>query len=285
VSIAHLQEVQEAIGKLIQEGQVDRRLSDKWHFYRERDKVPAEAKSIIIIAIPRAITRLTFSWQGRDYPAEVAPGYFYLEDEARAEETLRKVLEQAGFKMFRARLPLKSVAVRSGMARYGKNNLAYVPGMGSFHRLAAYYTDGNCEDNWRNPEAMPACTKCTLCRGTCANGSITEERFLIHAEKCLGNLRNIEPDVPHWVLRQPERANAFIGCMRCQAACPVNKPYIHNVIDGASFSEQETSMVLRGEPWDKLFPEMCRKLEDIRGIYSSLACDLLALIEKQKKAG
>jgi epoxyqueuosine reductase len=39
-------------------------------------------------------------------------------------------------------LPLKSLAVRSGLAAYGRNNVCYVPGMGSFLELVGLYMAG-----------------------------------------------------------------------------------------------------------------------------------------------
>jgi epoxyqueuosine reductase len=282
VSIAHLPEVQEEVGKLVRQGLVNRRLSENWRFYLGTNKDLPEAKTIIIAALPQSITRLTFSLQGRDYPAEVAPTYFPAADEARATEILNKELGNSGYKVVKARLAFKTLAVRSGLAGYGKNNLAYVPGMGSFCRLIAFYSDVPCEeDSWQSSGMMKACENCTLCRENCANGSITAGRFLIHAENCLGFLGDIEPDVPHWVQRQPGWPNAFVGCMCCQRVCPANKPYLKNIIAGPSFSGEETNLILNKTPWEHLSPETRKKLEDVRGIYPRLACNLGALIEKQ----
>ena len=223
VSIAHLPEIQESVATLIRQRLINKRLADKWHFYRTPNTELPEAKTIIIAALPQAVTRLTFTWQGRDYPAEVAPGYFSAADEARAAEILNQVLGDGGYKISKARLPLKTLAVRSGLAKFGKNNLAYVPGMGSFCRLIAFYSDAPCEeDNWQESAAINICEKCTLCLENCPNGNIDAERFLIHAENCLGFLNEIEPDFPYWVQYQPDRLNAFVGCMRCQSACPVD---------------------------------------------------------------
>jgi epoxyqueuosine reductase len=287
VSITHLPEIQDAVAKLVKEGLIAKRLSDKWHFYRTPNTELPEAKTIIIAALPQPIVRLTFSWQGKNYPGEVAPTYFAQADEVRAESILKKVLGDAGYTISRARLPLKTLAVRSGLARYGKNNLAYVAGMGSFCRLIAFYTDMPCEgDNWRESAVIPSCKNCQLCREKCVNGSITTERFLIHAENCLGFLHDIDPGKAYWVERQPAWPNALIGCMLCQSVCPVNKPYLNNIKNGPSFSERETSLILSKIPWEQLPPEISRKLEDkeIRDIYPRLAATLPAFMEKQNRA-
>ena len=114
-------------------------------------------------------------------------------------------------------------------------------------------------------------------------GSIPVDRFLIHAENCLGSLNEREPDFPYWVRLQPDWNNAFIGCMRCQFVCPVDKPYLHKIVAGPSFSEEETSLILNKMPWEKLFLETRQKLEDLYGVYPLVARNLRALIEKQKQ--
>jgi len=286
VSISHLPELQETVGKLVHQGLVNQRLSEKWHFYLKTNENLPEAKTIIITALPQSITRLTFTFKGRDFHGEVTPGYFCAADEARAEEILNQVVGKAGNRIVKARLALKTLAVRSGLAVYGKNNLAYVPEMGSFCRLIAFYSDAPCEeDNWLEPEVMKACEKCTLCRDTCPNGSITSERFLIHAENCLGFLQEIQPDFPYWVQYQPDWFHAFLGCMGCQSICPVNKPYLKKFKKGPSFSEEETVIILSRTPWEQLNTEIRRKLDDVRGIYPLMAQNLAALIEKQQNIG
>ena len=284
VSIKHLPEVQESVEKLVKQGLIAKQLSEKWHFYLQSNKDFPTATSIIIIAIPQSIIRLHFSRQGINYSAEVSPTYFYTSDEFKVEEVLHKILVNYGYKIAKARLALKTLAVCSGLAEYGKNNLTYVPGMGSFYRLIAFYTDVPFEENnWRDVAVMETCKKCTLCLENCPTNSITTDRFLISAEKCLGFLNELEPDIPYWVKYQPDWLNAFIGCMRCQFICPGNKPYLKNIAVGPSFSEEETTRILNKTPWEQLATETKRKLGDLRGIYPLIAQNLCMLIENQKK--
>ncbi len=284
VSIAHLPEVQEAVGKLVRQGLINRQLHEKWHFYLKTNENLPEAKTIIVVAMPQPFTRLRFEWQGRIFAADIPPTYFTRVDDARAELTLKRVLELTGHRIIKARLALKTLAVRSGLAEYGRNNISYVPGMGSLCQLVAFYADCPCEeDNWHESRVMKECDNCLLCRENCPTGSITADRFLIRAEKCLGALNEEDPDSPYWVQQQPDWPNALIGCMRCQFVCPVDKPYPHKIATGPSFSEVETGLILNKTPWEELFPETRKKLEDISGIYPFLSRNLDALIEKQKK--
>ena len=285
VSITHLPEVQEAVGKLVGQGLLNKRLHETWHFYLQTNENLPEAKTIVIVAMPQPFTRVWFKWQEIAHPADIPPTYFTKADDSRAEETLNNVLEPAGYKMAKARLALKTLAVRSGLARYGRNNITYVPGMGSLYQLVAFYTDYPYEeDSWQEPKAMEACEDCSLCRENCPPGSIHADRFLIHAENCLGFLNEKEPDFPYWAQLQPDWHNALIGCMRCQFVCPVNEPYLYKIAAGPSFSEEETGLILDKTPLEQLSPETRQKLRDaLDGLYPYLARNLSTLIEKQKK--
>jgi epoxyqueuosine reductase len=283
VDIAHLAEAQAAVSRLVGQGLVNDRLSESWKFYLDTNEGLPEARTIFVIAVPQPLVRAVFRWQGKDHHAEIAPGYFYRADEARAGESLKSALESGGYKMVKAHLPLKTLAVRSGLAEYGRNNIAYVPGMGSFLRLVAYYSDCPCEeDRWGGYRVMPACADCSLCRQSCPTGSIDAERFLIRAESCLGFLGERQPDFPYWVRLQPDWRNGLVGCMLCQFVCPVNSPYVDNIKEGPSFSEEETRMVLDFVPLDRLPTETRNKLSDIaKPIYPLLARNLHELIARR----
>ncbi len=285
VSIKHLPEVQDSVGKLVRQGMISERLHSTWHFYLQTNKNLPGAKTIIIVAMPQPITRIWFEWQGTTYLADIPPDYFArTEYESCAEETLKIALEAAGYKIARAHLALKTLAVRSGLATYGRNNITYIPEMGSLYSLIAFYTDCPCEqDSWHDSKAMAACENCSLCRESCPTGSIPVDRFLINAENCLGFLNEMEPDVPYWVQLQPDWHNGLIGCACCQFVCPVNKPYLDNIGAGPSFSEEETDMILNKTPLENLFPATRQKLKISDGVYPLLAPNLSALIEKQKK--
>ena len=285
VSIRHLPEVQDSVGKLVRQGLVNKQLHETWHFYLQTNKNLPEANTIVVVAMPQPITRIWFKWQGTTYIADIPPDYFArAEYESRAEETLRSALEAAGYEITRAHLALKTLAVRSGLATYGRNNITYIPEMGSLCSLVAFYSDCPCEqDDWQDSKVMVDCENCSLCRENCPTGSILADRFLIHAEKCLGFLNEMEPDIPYWVKLQPDWHNGLIGCGCCQFVCPVNKPYLDNIVTGPSFSEEETGLILNKTPLEKLPLEARQKLKISDGVYPLLASNLSAFIEKQQK--
>jgi len=284
VDIAHLPEVQKSVGSLVRQGFISKQLYEKWHFYLKTNENLPQAKTIIVVAMPQPFTRLKFEWQGRIFPADIPPTYFTRADDSRAEIILKGVMQPCGYQIVKAHLALKTLAVRSGLAEYGRNNISYVPGMGSLYQLIAFYSDYSCEeDSWRKLTIMKECNGCSLCRENCPTGSILADRFLIHAEKCLGSLNEKEPDFPYWVKLQPDWPNALIGCMACQFVCPVNKPYLHDIMDGPSFSEEETGHILLKTPWEELFPETRQKLDNLYWAFPLLAQTLSALIEKQRE--
>ena len=285
VSITHLFEIQNAVGELVRQGVISEKLHTGWQFYLDNNKNLPEAKTIIIVAMPQFITCLCFRWQGIDYPANIPPGYFTQKDESWADTILKGVLENNGYKVSKARLPLKTLAVSSGLAKYGRNNISYVPGMGSFHRLIAFYTDYPCEkDDWDEIGSMKSCETCSLCRENCPTGSISNGRFLIHAENCLTHFNEYEYDFPQWL--KPEWHNALIGCMICQAVCPVNKPYLNKIENGLTFTEEETEQILNRTPIEQLSSETRIKLERMiqDEIYPVMGRNLKVLIEKNKQS-
>jgi epoxyqueuosine reductase len=169
---------------------------------------------------------------------------------------------KAGYRIATPLLPLKLLAVRSGLAEYGRNNITYVSGMGSFMRLTAVYSDMPCEeDQWQEVHVMERCETCDLCSKACPTGAISPERFLLRAEKCLTYHNEKKGDVPFpdWI--KPSWHNCLIGCIRCQAACPENKPFLQWVGETAEFTEKETQFLLGGVSRDKVPASTIKKLQ------------------------
>jgi epoxyqueuosine reductase len=161
-----------------------------------------------------------------------------------------------------ARLPLKLLAVRSGLGQYGKNNICYVPGMGSFLQLVALYSDLPCqEDSWQDAQVMQRCKSCNACRLKCPTGTIPSDRFLLRAERCIVFHNEKQGDVsfPAWM--DPSSHNCLIGCMLCQRVCPVNRDFLGWIEGKEEFSEEETSLLIEGVKMDKLSTTTVEKLK------------------------
>jgi epoxyqueuosine reductase len=261
VSPEHLPELQAGIEGPYLEGLLDEELYQEYLTGFEFN-LP-EAKSLIVVAFPHPQTRITFTWEGKPVPTIVPPTYLHgREIDRQVEELLAEALAPEGYRMALAKLPKKLLAVRSGMARYGRNNVSYVPGLGSFYRLVVLWSDLPCaEDDWREPRMLEKCETCTACLRKCPTGAITSERFLLHAERCL-TFHNEKPgDVPFAEWIDPSAHNALVGCMHCQRVCPENKGFQDWIKEGEKFSEEETTQLVEGVPTDQLPSATAEKLE------------------------
>ena len=288
VSIQHLGDLQEEIEGRYKQGFFDQELYQTYlaaFTFSPPDGLP-EARSMIVVAIPQPQTRVTFAWacpersrrgsrrgsrrDGEPVRFIIPPTYFEQETENRVRELLAGVLEPAGYRVAEAVLPKKLLAVRSGLAAYGKNNISYVPGMGSFYGLVAVYSDlPPQEENWQEPQMMESCQNCSACLRHCPVGAIpsaplrpgSSERFLLHAERCITFHNEKAGDVPFPAWIDPSWHNCLIGCLHCQRVCPQNKEFLNWVEERVEFSQEETALLLQGVALDQLPPGTAKKLE------------------------
>jgi len=220
-----------------------------------------KAESIIIVASPQPKIQVSFVVNGKSIPVIIPPTYCHSSDE-KAENLLLRILKPEGFHVSKAILPLKSLAVRSGLAEYGKNNVAYMQGMGSFFRLNAFYSDlPILEDTWQRHKTMERCHHCSACLNACPPRAISSERFLLHAERCITFHNESQRDFPSWL--DPAWHHCLVGCLRCQAICPENKDVRDWVENKTAFSEAETALLLNRLPVDELPDKIEKKLEEL----------------------
>jgi len=212
----------------------------------------AGSKSLIIAAAPQPHVRVAFNRQGESVHGIIPATYSY-ETDRQIQDLLERQLKPAGFRVKKAKLPWKLLAVSSGLAQYGKNNITYVDGMGSYHRLVAYISDlPGAQDHWQAPRMLERCENCKACMNACPTGAITGDRFLLKAERCLTFHNERREAFPRWI--KSSWHNCLVGCLYCQKACPVNKDALMSIEEGPVFSEKETELILQGTPQDK-FPQ------------------------------
>ncbi|MFX1598831.1 MAG: 4Fe-4S double cluster binding domain-containing protein [Promethearchaeota archaeon] len=264
VSARHIGELQTDVERPHQEGLFDQEVYQDYHSYFEFDPsgILPEINSLIVVAVPQPQTRVSFDWNKKAISMLIPPTYlFERETDKGVEDILTGTLSRIGYEVARAKLPSKLLAVRSGLAKYGKNNISYVPGMGSFHRLVAFHSSFPCEkDNWREPQMLERCKICSACLLKCPTGAITSERFLLHAERCITYLNEKSGHIPFPSWLDPSWHNCLVGCLHCQRVCPENKEFINWINQGAEFSEEETDVLLKGVPPDQLPDSLLQKL-------------------------
>ena len=265
VSIRHLVELESSLFDLNQQEQIIchfhpkifERYRSSWDFKLSRDF--PEPQSIITVAVPQPKVRVIFKRNGRMYSTIIPPTYIHDTDE-RIIHMMTRLFGDHGYQVCSANLPKKLLAVRSGLASYGRNNIAYIDGFGSYFRLTAYFSDIPCpSDGWREAHNLERCHTCSACMTRCPTNAICQDRFLIRAENCLTFFNEGAEEFPEWV--DPGWHNCIVGCMICQDVCPENKNNKDQIIEGRIFSEEETQMILDGVREECLSSETIEKLE------------------------
>ncbi len=290
VHVRHLPELRRDFERLLAEKALNRKFYDEivarygltWHFQLPADFQTAE--TVIITAVPQPKTSLQYEFQGKKYYGTIPPTYVNDTDKMILD-ILAPMLAQHGYTVHDALLPSKLLAVRSGLARYGRNNITYIDGWGSYFRLRAFFTDAPCSDeDWQESAALELCNGCTACAKKCPTGAIRTDRFLLEAGRCLTFFNEGEDEFPEWI--DPAWHNCLIGCMICQDVCPANREHVAWIIPGGDFSEKETTMMLDGVAQDELPPDTVQKLQKVCMLneYPLLGRNLHALIDKERKS-
>ena len=235
-------------------------------YVTEPPKTGFSAVSIVIVAAPTpALARLHFTWKGQRTAVTLPAGY--IDKESAPQRVLRylsRLLEPRGFHLVHEpRLPRKLLAARSGLAAYGRNNLCYVPGMGSFLTLSTFFSDLPCmAAGAQELQVMDSCSGCSACQQRCPTGAIGGPRLLLDAERCLTFFNEAGGfPFPDWI--PPDAHNSLYGCHRCQTACPANQDRLRDVVEPAAFDEEETGVLLEGRALDRLPPELCMRLASL----------------------
>lgn len=242
------------------------------------------ARSVAVVAVPMpAYAKALFAWRGKIAPVScfVAENGEGATAADMAGEFIESLLAPKGHRILPApNLPLKRLAASSGLAAYGRNNICYAEGLGSFISLMAYYTDAPCErDPWTGVRMAEACRGCDACIRACPTGAIRPGRFLLDNERCLSFFNEAPGEFPEWLPRAVH--HCLYDCMKCQLSCPMNREHIGNVAGPIEFSEEETGLLLSGAKLEELGPGLLKKVKYL-GIdkwYAAIPRNLGILIE------
>jgi epoxyqueuosine reductase len=289
VSVEHLAELEQEIAE--RRALMDEKLYNAYmqdFGFRPPADLP-QAQSIIVVAMPDPRTSIRFDWNGQTASFVVPPTYVSWRDkDLQVRRMLEQQLAPAGYRVVDAILPKKLLAARSGLATYGRNNITYVAGMGSFYRLAAFFSDVPCnEEQWVEPQLLPRCENCRACLRACPTAAISGERFLLYAERCLTfhNEKDSAVPLPQWL--DPAANRWLVGCLHCQEVCPQDKPYFGWLEEGPLFSEDETALLRQGVRMEVLPAPTLEKLQSVGldTMYEVLARNLRLLLERQETSG
>jgi epoxyqueuosine reductase len=232
-------------------------------FHYQVPKDFPEAKYVIAVAVSKPIAKIQFQYKTKSH--DVYIGHPYYEsgyDVEMVQESLRKRINlPPEFKLVHNRkLHLKLLAVRSGLGKYGRNNICYVGDMGCFVNLYAFYTDyEGLSDSWDEIKALKYCETCKICLNNCPAGAVRENEFVIDISKCIPLYNEVPGIFPSWI---PKTAhNALMGCLKCQLTCPGNHKALKGICNLEGMNENETQMILDGNIPKENLEELCRKLK------------------------
>ncbi len=264
-SVDHLDEVKKWIDKLRDEDRISNNKTFRSYieFDFDAEKVLPGVKSVIIASLKQNTGVVVFNYKGKQVRILIPTGgYFYT---GKSFENLKvkimdDIIKDPSKKIDEnVPLPYKTLAVRSGLADYGKNNITYVDGHGSYHQLYCFYTDKELEDNWRPLNMLRQCKGCTICIKECPTKCFREDNFTIDVNECITLYNETTEPFPDFV---PANAhNTLVGCLKCQAPCPANETRINDLDILAELSEDETEFLL-GDTADKeVHDKIIKKLE------------------------
>lgn len=243
-------------------------LYDNYLSWLQRPEILAQAKSnsIILIAIRRPAHLVTFDYRNKSYDLVLPPTYH---NYAGLFEEIKKELmdfkeNNIRFEILKA--PLKTIASWTGFTKYGRNNIAYIEGFGSYFQLLGFVTDAALGDSATTlglkPSAMDECKECRVCRRACPTGAICEDRFLLRAERCLTFFSELEGDLPEafGAVQRP----CLVGCLACQECCPKNKGLLRFDNPGVRFSPEETAAILGEDEDTSCFNAISAKISGLK---------------------
>jgi epoxyqueuosine reductase len=261
VSVRHIPELKAWMDKLDKAGRLSN--NKTWRSYvgsfqYAGPKTLANARSLIVMSTPLKISKIVFNNAGQKHTVMIPAGY--VDDGLRMADYQNMLFNSGivtkGSTLELARLPLKQLAVRSGLAEYGKNNITFVEGYGSFHQLLAFYSEQRLEDHWGQLKMLRLCKGCSICLKECPTKAIRENDFIIDPAKCITLYNELPDPLPEWI---PASAhNALIGCLKCQYPCPGDEDVIKDFWDLGEVNEAETALLLEG----RTDPETERSLRD-----------------------
>jgi epoxyqueuosine reductase len=218
-------------------------------FYRaETPAQLSDPQTLVVVATPQCQASMLFHWQADTVQLLVPPTYAsYVSTREQVQTQLTSLLAPLGWSVGPARVPQKLAAARSGLVRYGRNNVTYCGDAGSMIQLSSFYTDMPCEhESWGHPQLLERCATCNACVRACPSGALTAGRFIVRQDRCITFYSGYSgpTHLPDWL--DHAWLETLVGCPRCQRACPQNRHWKTWVDTGPEFDAEETRSLRDG---------------------------------------
>ena len=252
VAVEHLKELKEDTDELDLKGRLSHNERYRDYISPGRFTLPEgfpDAKYIIIIARFSPLMLVDFLLHNEKHELMLPPESYStgMTDDDWIKLIEEQIIRQPGYRIRGVeKIPLKRLAVRSGLGKYGRNNICYVDEMGSFISLHGFLTDYEfAEDNWQEVKMMENCEFCRICMDECPCRCIREENFVIDAPKCVTWYNERKGEFPVWMA--PDVHNALLGCTKCQLSCPENDHVLECPGRFEDIDEEDTLSILNGD--------------------------------------
>lgn len=109
----------------------------------------------------------------------------YVEAGRYATDRIEEFLKKEGYHTrFTNELPYRTLAVKCGMGKIGRNGFLFAPGMGCYIRLGAVVTDAPLETVDKGTKSEDVCGKCRVCVDACPTGALKGTNDM-DADSCL----------------------------------------------------------------------------------------------------
>jgi len=182
-----------------------------------------EAKSIIAAVCPYRPYPEQFPQNYGSYSAH----YTHYPIARDAMVTLSRILTEQGYKaVVNPPLPIKAIALKSGLGYFGKNGLLHNEEFGSWMTLHIILTDADLPVDLPGTiystdfkDNITDCGNCSLCIKACPTGAIKTDGTVI-LSRCLRHHMLSGEIVPD-ELREA-MGTKILGCEHCQLCCPKN---------------------------------------------------------------
>ncbi len=227
-----------------------------------------EAGAVGVVAVPRPAHVVTFRTVHGPFHTILPPtyvGYTRTIKEVIREMSAR--VSPLGYRVMPLFAPLKLLAAKLRLTRYGRNNIVYVPGLGSYHQLVGFVTDEKPESAiepqtvGNDASLLKRCARCTACRKTCPTGAISDESFVLHAGRCLTLWNESREPWPQWIHETSH--NCLLGCLACQRVCPENRGLLRFEQVQDEFTVEETEALLGGDMSENVRDRVLAKITSL----------------------